>query len=55
MTVPEHINQVEVNGIATRHLMGVDPEGNSQPLKCDEDGYLLVKVVVIDAGELEDD
>jgi len=55
MTAPEHINQIMVNGIPTRHLMGVDEEGNSHVLKCDTDGYLLVKAVPIDASELEDE
>jgi hypothetical protein len=33
-----------VSGIPTRVLMGIDEHGDPKPLKCTDDGYLIVNV-----------
>ena len=47
-------DRVEIGGVPARMLMGIDADGNKRFLRCDEEGYLICKVVAIDAGELEE-
>ena len=46
--------RVEIDSVPARMLMGVDADGNKRFLRCDEDGFLLCKVVTVDAGDIED-
>lgn len=44
--------RVEIDGIPARMLMGVDEDGNKRFLRCDEDGFLLCKVVGVEEFEI---
>jgi len=46
-------SRIEIDGIPGRMLMALDLEGNKRFLRCDEDGFLLCKVVQVDEEELE--
>ena len=50
----EKEGRVELDGVPARVLMGVDGNDNKRILRCDEDGYLLCKVVQIDPEEIEE-
>lgn len=50
---PEKEGRIEVEGVPARMLMGMDRNGNKRLLRCDEEGFLLCKVVAVDAEELE--
>jgi hypothetical protein len=54
--MPDNIDKegrIEIDGVAGRMLMGLDVHGNKRFLRCDEDGFLLVKVAIVDPEELE--
>lgn len=44
----------EIEGSAGRMLMGIDAEGHKRYLRCDVDGFLLVKAVSIEEEEIQD-
>ena len=51
----EREERVEVDGVPTRVLMGIDANGNKRIIRCDEDGFLLVKAVQVDEEVFDDE
>ena len=49
----EKESRVAVDDVPGRMLMALDRAGNKRFLRCDEDGFLLCKVVQVDEEELE--
>ena len=49
----EKETRITLDGVPARVLMGIDPSGEKRILRCDEDGYLIVKTVSIDEEEIE--
>ena len=52
--IKDHEERIEVDGVYGRMLMGIDEEGKKRFLRCDSQGYLLVKAAQIDTEDLED-
>lgn len=50
----EKEGRTAIDGVPGRMMMGIDAQGNKRFLRCDEDGFLLCKVVQIDKEEIED-
>lgn len=50
----EKEERTDIGGSAVRVLAGVDDDGEKRILRCDKDGFLLVKAVTVDIEELED-
>ena len=47
--------RVEIDGVPARLLMGIDADGNKRFLRCDEDGFLIVKAIGVDQAEVAED
>jgi len=45
--------RIEVQGVPARMLMALDLEGHRRFLRCDEDGFLLCKVISVEEADLE--
>jgi len=45
--------RVEIGSVPARMLMALDGDGNRRFLRCDEDGFLLCRVVQTDEAEFE--
>lgn len=45
--------RVAIDNIPGRMLMALDPDGNKRFVRCDEEGFLICKVVQADKSELE--
>lgn len=46
MAVNDDLEQrVAIDDVPGRMLMGIDEDGNKRFLRCDEDGFLLCKIV----------
>lgn len=52
--IRDHESRTEIDGIQAKLLMGVDESGKKRFLRCDSNGFLLVKAASIDIEELED-
>lgn len=50
----EKEGKVLLEGSPIRVMAGKDPSGNKRILRCDEEGYLLCKVVPISQEVIED-
>jgi hypothetical protein len=46
--------RTNVDGVPCRVLMGIDADGNKHILRCDKDGFLLVKTISIEEEEIGD-
>ena len=53
MAVENEEERVEIDSVPGRMLMGIDANGNKRFIRCDEDGYLLCKVITDESGEIE--
>ena len=50
----EKEGRTDLDGVPAQALMGIDQNGNRRFVRVDEDGYLLCKVVPIEAEEIEE-
>ena len=50
----EKEGRTSVEGVPARILMGLDDDGEKRMLRCDKDGFLLVKAVIVGREEVED-
>lgn len=44
--------RVSIGDVPARMLMGIDEDGNRRFLRCDEEGFLLCKVVDVEEAEV---
>lgn len=49
----EKETRVSIGDVAGRMLMALDLDGERRFLRCDKEGYLLCKVVMVDEEEVE--
>ena len=47
--------RVSIDDVPGRMLMGIDEDGNKRFLRCDEDGFLICKVVDVEKAEVVED
>ncbi len=50
----EKEGRTSIDNVPARILMGVDDDGEKRILRCDKDGFLLVKAVIVDPEEIGD-
>ena len=50
----EKEGRTDLEGVPARVLMGIDRHGNKRILRCDEDGFLLCKVIQIEPEVIEE-
>ena len=47
--------RVEIDNVPGRMMMGLDADGRKRFLRCDEDGFLICKVVIVEESEVLED
>lgn len=47
--------RVEIGGVAGRLLMAIDEDGKKRFLRCDEDGFLICRVMSTEKSDVEED
>ena len=47
--------RVEVDSVPGRMLMALDEDGNKRFLRCDEDGFLICRVISTEKADVEAD